>query len=107
MSSPLIRALAVRTMGYIRVKRINEYLIEPLKELLADEDPYVKKTAILCVPKVYEVTPDLIEKHDVIKTLQKMVTKEGNTLVLANLIACFHELSEMRYIKIQKSKGGS
>jgi vesicle coat complex subunit len=96
MSSPLIRALAVRTMGYIRVKRINEYLIEPLKELLADEDPYVKKTAILCVPKVYEVTPDLIEKHDVIKTLQKMVTKEGNTLVLANLIACFHELSEMR-----------
>jgi len=96
MSSPLIRALAVRTMGYIRVKRINEYLIEPLKELLADEDPYVKKTAILCVPKVYEITPDLIEKHEVIKTLQKMVTKEGNTLVLANLIACFHELSEMR-----------
>jgi len=96
MSSPLIRALAVRTMGYIRVKRINEYLIEPLKELLNDEDPYVKKTAVLCVPKVYEITPDLIEKHGIINTLQKMLVKEGNTLVVSNLVACFQELSEMR-----------
>lgn len=96
MSSPLIRALAVRTMGYIRVKRINEYLIEPLKELLNDEDPYVKKTAVMCVPKVYEITPDLIEKHGIINMLQKMLTKEGNTLVVANIIVAFQELTEMR-----------
>lgn len=53
-------------MGCIRVKKINEYLIEPLKKLLNDEDPYVKKTAIMCVPKVYEITPDLIEKNEII-----------------------------------------
>ena len=104
MSSPLIRALAVRTMGYIRVKRINEYLIEPLKELLNDDDPYVKKTAVLCVPKVYEVTPDLIEKHGIISTLQKMIVKETNTLVVANLMSCFQEIAEMRYNIIQSYK---
>ena len=38
-SSPLIRALAVRTMGCIRVDRITEYLCDPLKRALADEVP--------------------------------------------------------------------
>ena len=40
-SSPLIRALAVRTMGCIRVDKITEYLCDPLKRALADEVPVV------------------------------------------------------------------
>ena len=39
--NPLIRALAVRTMGCIRVEKITEYLAEPLRKCLKDEDPYV------------------------------------------------------------------
>lgn len=39
--SPLIRALAVRTMGCIRVDKITEYLCKPLQRCLADEDPCV------------------------------------------------------------------
>ena len=37
--NPLIRALAVRTMGCIRVDRITEYLCEPLGRALRDDDP--------------------------------------------------------------------
>ena len=47
--NPLIRALAVRTMGCIRVDKIVEYLCEPLRKCLKDEDPYVRKTAAVCV----------------------------------------------------------
>lgn len=43
--NPLIRALAVRTMGCIRVDKITEYLCDPLQRCLKDEDPYVRKTA--------------------------------------------------------------
>ena len=49
-------------MGCLRVKKLNEYFCDPLKvnlnliiflkEALNDEDAYVRKTAILCVPKV-------------------------------------------------------
>jgi len=39
-SNPLIRALAVRTMGCIRVEQITEYLTTPLSKALKDEDPY-------------------------------------------------------------------
>ncbi len=38
-ANPLIRALAVRTMGCIRVEKITEYLCEPLRKCLKDEDP--------------------------------------------------------------------
>lgn len=52
-SNPFLRALAVRTMGCIRIKDITEYLCDPLKKALKDEDPYVRKTGALCVPKLY------------------------------------------------------
>ena len=48
-------------MGCLRVPKLNEYLCDLLKEVLNDEDPYVRKTAVLCVPKVYEVSPQLVE----------------------------------------------
>lgn len=50
--NPLVRALAIRTFGCLRVPKLNEYLIEPLKDCVLDDDPYVRKTAVLCVPKV-------------------------------------------------------
>ena len=37
----IVRAMALRTMGCLRVKDLNEYLILPLKEALLDDDAYV------------------------------------------------------------------
>lgn len=59
--NPLIRALAVRTMGCIRVDKITEYLCEPLRKCLKDSDPYVKKTAAVCVAKLYDIEANLVE----------------------------------------------
>ena len=59
--SPLVRALAIRTMGCIRVDRITEYLTEPLRAALKDKDPYVRKTAAVCVAKLYDINPELVE----------------------------------------------
>ena len=53
--NPLIRGLAVRTMGCIGVAAILDHLCEPLKESMNDEDPYVRKTAAICVAKVFEI----------------------------------------------------
>ena len=57
--NPLIRALAVRTMGCIRVDRIVEYLCEPLRKCLRDEDPYVEDCAI-CVAKMFDINADMV-----------------------------------------------
>ncbi len=92
-ASPLIRALAVRTMGCLRVKELNEYLIDPLNEALIDQDPYVRKTAVLCVPKVYEINAEDVEKKKIIKRMQTMLEKEDNAYVISNLVIALVELS--------------
>lgn len=93
--SPLIRALAVRTMGCIRVEKITEYLCEPLKDALQDPDPYVRKTAAICVSKLFDISPELCEDADFLNLLSAGLS-DGNALVLSNTVAAISEISEMR-----------
>ncbi len=59
---PLIRALAIRTMSYIPLPIVTESLTEPLRHALKDRDPYVRKTAAICVAKVYMADPRRTER---------------------------------------------
>ena len=40
-------------MSSLRVPKLNEYLVPTLKDALKDDDPYVRKTAVLSVSKAY------------------------------------------------------
>ena len=107
--NPLIRALAVRTMGCIRVDKITEYLCDPLQRCLKvcepshsdmqlavpcsncpnqslqrqstsgitvtpcviqDDDPYVRKTAAVCVAKLHDINAELVEDRGFLDTLK-------------------------------------
>lgn len=91
--NPLIRALSVRTMGCIRVDRITEYLCEPLRRCLTDEDPYVRKTAAICVSKLYDINPDLVEEQGFLDMLKDLIA-DSNPTVVANAIAALTEITE-------------
>ena len=91
--NPLIRALAVRTMGCIRVDRITEYLCEPLGRALRDEDPYVRKTAAVCTAKLYDIAPELVKERGFIETLHDLIS-DSNPSVVANGVAALSEISE-------------
>ena len=92
-ANPLIRALAVRTMGCIRVDRITEYLCEPLSRALRDEDPYVRKTAAVCVAKLYDIAPDLVQERGFLETLHDLIS-DSNPSVVANAVAALSEIAE-------------
>ena len=91
--NPLIRALAIRTMGCIRVEKITEYLCEPLNRCLKDEDPYVRKTAAVCVAKLYDISPELVEDRGFLDTLRDLIS-DANPTVVANAVASISEISE-------------
>eukprot|EP00045_Choanoeca_perplexa_P013193 m.147784 g.147784 ORF g.147784 m.147784 type:complete len:875 (+) comp16273_c0_seq1:55-2679(+) len=91
--NPLIRALAVRTMGCIRVDKITEYLCEPLRKCLKDEDPYVRKTAAVCVAKLYDIDPQLVHDQGFIEALQDLLS-DANPMVVANAVAALSEIHE-------------
>uniref|UniRef100_A0A4W4FSF6 AP complex subunit beta n=1 Tax=Electrophorus electricus TaxID=8005 RepID=A0A4W4FSF6_ELEEL len=91
--NPLIRALAVRTMGCIRVDKITEYLCEPLRKCLKDEDPYVRKTAAVCVAKLHDINAQLVEDQGFLDTLKDLIS-DSNPMVVANAVAALSEISE-------------
>ena len=64
-------------MGCLRVKKLNEYLGEPLKHALLDIDPYVRKTAVLCVTKVYEVSKEVIENAPLVPSFEKQFQSDA------------------------------
>ncbi|KAL5017676.1 hypothetical protein ScPMuIL_007265 [Solemya velum] len=90
-SNPLIRALAVRTMGCIRVDKITEYLCEPLRKCLKDEDPYVRKTAAVCVAKLHDINAQLVEDQGFLDLLRDLLS-DSNPMVVANAVAAISEI---------------
>ncbi|PFH36364.1 putative beta adaptin protein [Besnoitia besnoiti] len=91
--NPLIRALAVRTMGCIRLEEITEYLVEPLRRCCKDPDPYVRKTAAICVAKLFDIRPDMVGEEGFIEELTTMLS-DSNPVVVANAVAALSEISE-------------
>ncbi|EFX74733.1 hypothetical protein DAPPUDRAFT_324067 [Daphnia pulex] len=91
--NPLIRALAVRTMGCIRVDKITEYLCEPLRKCLKDEDPYVRKTAAVCVAKLHDINASLVEDQGFLDQLKELLS-DSNPMVVANAVAALSEINE-------------
>lgn len=89
--NPLIRCMAVRTMSMIRVDKILEYIETPLRKTLQDDNPYVRKTAVICVAKLFQVNKDLCIELGVLEDLSNSLSDE-NPMVIANAIASLNEI---------------
>ena len=82
--NPLTQALAVRTMQCIRVDKITEYLCEPLHKCLKDDDPYIQKTAAVCVAKLHDINAQMVEDQGFLDSLRDLIA-DSNPMVM-----CFH-----------------
>ncbi|KAL2143399.1 hypothetical protein VTI28DRAFT_10513 [Corynascus sepedonium] len=91
--NPLIRALAIRTMGCVRVDKMVDYMEEPLRKTLRDESPYVRKTAAICVAKLFDLNPTMCIENGFLETLQEMIG-DPNPMVVANSVQALSEISE-------------
>ncbi|TRM60093.1 adaptin N terminal region-domain-containing protein [Schizophyllum amplum] len=89
--NPLVRALAIRTMGCLRAEKIIDYLCDPLSKCLRDENPYVRKTAALCVAKLYDLKPELVIENGFLEQLHEMIS-DSNPMVVANTVAALTDI---------------
>ncbi len=89
--NPLVRALAIRTMGCIRVDKIVDYMEEPLRKTLKDDSPYVRKTAAICVAKLFDLNPTLCMENGFLATLQDLLA-DANPMVVANAVTALGEI---------------
>ncbi|KAJ8508822.1 hypothetical protein ONZ45_g8941 [Pleurotus djamor] len=91
--NPLVRALAIRTMGCLRAEKIIDYLCDPLQKCLRDENPYVRKTAALCVAKLYDLKPELVIENGFLEQLHDMIA-DSNPMVVANTVAALSDIHD-------------
>jgi vesicle coat complex subunit len=91
--NPLVRALAIRTMGCLRAEKIIDYLSDPLQKCLRDDNPYVRKTAAICVAKLYEMKPELAIENGFVGALRDMVG-DNNPMVVANAVTALTDIHE-------------
>lgn len=91
--NPLIRALAIRTMAYIPLPSILAALSDPLRHSLKDSDPYVRKTAAICVAKIFLVDPRMVDRNGFIDSLKDLL-KDVNPTVVSNAVAALTEIAD-------------
>jgi len=91
--NPLIRALSIRTMGCLRAEKILDYVCDPLRKCLQDDNPYVRKTAAIGVAKLYDLKPTLAMENGFVGQLKEMVA-DSNPMVVANAVTALTEIHE-------------
>lgn len=83
--NPLIRALAMRTMGYINVDKMQQCLCEYLRQGFKDSDAYVRKTAVLAVVKLYAANSKLVDAEGFVHNLTDLLS-DTNSTVYINIV---------------------
>ncbi|PGH13679.1 hypothetical protein AJ79_03528 [Helicocarpus griseus UAMH5409] len=94
-SNPLVRALALRTASYVHVREFIDKTVQPLRYLMEDPDPYVRKTAAFCVAKLYDHDRKLVSSPqcDLIPRLNEML-KDDNPTVVSSALAALTDMWE-------------
>ena len=93
--NPLIRSLALRTMACLRVESVIEYLVPLIDRGLDDVDPYVRKTAAVCVAKLYDMAPERCEEEGFILRLRKMIG-DTSPFVVSNSLFALQDIAPIR-----------
>ena len=80
-------------MSYITNPIVIDALTDNLRHCLKDRDAYVRKTAAICVAKVYHFDPRKAEKAGFVDMLRDLML-DGNATVVANAVAALTEIGD-------------
>ena len=90
--NPLIRSLDLANIASLRVQSVVEYLEPLLDKALNEGDPYGRKTAAVCVAKLYDMAPERCEEEGFILRLRKMIN-DTSPFVVSTAIYALHKRS--------------
>ena len=82
-------------MGCIRIERILDYVIEPLRRGIRDSSPYVRKTSALCIAKIFDLNAEVSEDCGFLEALQELLMTDSNPMVVSNVVAALADIQEL------------
>ncbi|EIE24641.1 Adaptor protein complex beta subunit, partial [Coccomyxa subellipsoidea C-169] len=84
---PTIRGLALRSLCQLRVANLVEYIMSPIQQGLQDAHPYVRRTAVMGVLKVYHLDKAAVLNAGMLDTLQDIMVQDKDAQVVANCMS--------------------
>ena len=82
-------------MGCIRIERILDYVIEPLRRGIRDSSPYVRKTSALCIAKIFDLNAEVSEDCGFLEALQELLMTDSNPMVVSNVVAALADIQDL------------
>ena len=61
---------------------------------IQDDDPYVRKTAAVCVAKLHDINAQLVEDQGFLDLLKELLS-DSTPMVVANAVASLAEIGEI------------
>lgn len=80
-------------MSYIPIPAVTEAMTDQLRHCLKDKDPYVRKTAAICVAKLYATDPRKAERGGFVEMLRDLLV-DPNATVVSNAVAALSEIGD-------------
>ena len=80
-------------MSYISIPVVTEAMTDQLRHCLKDKDPYVRKTAAICVAKLYATDPRKAERGGFVEMVRDLLV-DPNATVVSNAVAALSEIGD-------------
>jgi AP-4 complex subunit beta-1 len=88
---PMIRGLALRSLCSLNLLNMVEYLQPAVKAALQDVNGYVRKTAVIGVVKIFNISRAAVLESDLVEKMRPMVS-DSDSHVVANTIYALEEV---------------
>ena len=96
-SSPLLRAVAIRTMGNLGIPKLDPYFLDSIKKGLYDDSDYVRRISLASLESISKTSPELIQKEEVCSLIMKLLRDDKNsTILLTAFVALYSRNSRIR-----------
>ncbi|KAG2423691.1 hypothetical protein HXX76_015081 [Chlamydomonas incerta] len=89
---PMIRGLALRSLCSLRVTNFLEYVVTPIMAGLSDRHPYVRRTAVMGVLKVYHIDPNTVAQQGMVERVKRLLGTDTDVQVIANCLSVLMQL---------------
>lgn len=91
---PMVRGLALRALCGLNLPQMVEYISEPLRRALSDGHPYVRKTGVMGLLKLYYLDPESFEENGGFVDLLYDMLRDTDASVVTNCIIVLNEVMQ-------------
>eukprot|EP00879_Flechtneria_rotunda_P024958 GHRR01026486.1.p1 GENE.GHRR01026486.1~~GHRR01026486.1.p1 ORF type:complete len:241 (+),score=51.64 GHRR01026486.1:654-1376(+) len=100
---PTVRGLALRSLCSLRISNLLEYVVSPVTAGLDDRHPYVRRTAVMGVLKIWHMNAEVVESQGMLQHVQTLLAQDSDPQVVANCLTLLMQVQRVKRLASNKA----